>query len=159
VLSSGNISLQISTEASELSSTGSYQIGTGANALTIPALSVRRAQTTVELPSGGMFAIAGLMQHNNKQTIQGLPGAKDLPVLGALFRSRDYQNDETELVVLASVILAQPGKESDYAAPTDGFIPPTDPETLLLGRLNAVYNKSDTPITPQASAPVGFVVR
>src|SRR6202012_1537056 len=127
VLSSGNISLQISTEASELTSTGSYQIGTGANALTVPALSVRRAQTTVELPSGGTFAIAGLLQHNQKQTIEGLPGAKDLPVLGALFRSRDYQNDETELVVLASVYLAQPGKASDFAAPTDGFIAPTDP--------------------------------
>jgi pilus assembly protein CpaC len=159
VLSSGNISLQISTEVSELTSTGSYQIGQGANALTVPALSVRRAQTTVELPSGGSFAVAGLMQHNNKQTIDGLPGAKDLPVLGALFRSRDYQNDETELVVLASVYLAQPAKESDFAMPTDGYVTPTDPETLLLGRLNSVYKKSDSPLTPQAAAPVGFVVR
>jgi pilus assembly protein CpaC len=113
----------------------------------------------VELPSGGTFAIAGLLQHNSKQTIEGLPGAKDLPVLGALFRSRDYQNDETELVVLASVYLAQPGKAADFAAPTDGFIAPTDPETILLGRLNSIYKKSDSPLTPQASAPVGFVVR
>jgi pilus assembly protein CpaC len=159
VLSSGNISLQISTEASELTSAGSYQIGSGATALTVPALAVRRAQTTVELPSGGSFAIAGLMQHTSKQTIDGFPGAKDLPVLGALFRSRDFQNNETELVVLASVYLAHPGKESDYAAPTDGFVIPTDPETLLLGRLNAVYNKSDSPLTSHAAAPVGFVVR
>lgn len=79
--------------------------------------------------------------------------------VGALFRSRDYQNDETEMVVLASVYLVQPGKESDYAAPTDGFVTPSDPETMLLGRLNSVYNKSESPMTPQAAAPVGFVVR
>ncbi len=159
VLSSGRISLQISTEVSELTSTGSYQVGFGANVLTIPALAVRRAQTTVELPSGGSFAIAGLMQHNSKQTLDSLPGVKDLPVLGALFRSRDFQNDETELVVMVSAYLVNPTSESAFAAPTDGFVAPTDPETLLLGRLNAVYKKNDQPLKPQASAPVGFVVR
>jgi pilus assembly protein CpaC len=153
------ISLQISTEVSQITSAGSYQIGTGANALTVPALAVRRASTTVELPSGGTFAIAGLMQHNTSQTIDGLPGAKDLPVLGALFRSRDYQDDQTELVVLASVYLAQPTSEAAVAAPTDGFVAPTDPETLLLGRLNAVYKNTDKPLKPEAAAPVGFVVR
>ena len=76
--------------------------------LTIPALSVRRAETTVELPSGGSFAIAGLMQHETKQVIDGFPGLKDMPVLGALFRSRDFENDETELVVLVSAYLANP---------------------------------------------------
>ena len=159
VLSSGMISLQISTEVSQLTSAGSYQIGSGANALTVPALAVRRASTTVELPSGGTFAIAGLMQHNTSQTIDGLPGAKDLPVLGALFRSRDYQDDQTELVVLASVYLAQPTSEAAVAAPTDGFVAPTDPETLLLGRLNTVYKNTDKPLKPEAAAPVGFVVR
>jgi pilus assembly protein CpaC len=159
VLSSGMISLQISTEVSQLTTAGSYQIGSGANALTVPALAVRRASTTVELPSGGTFAIAGLMQHNTSQTIDGLPGAKDLPVLGALFRSRDYQDDQTELVVLASVYLAQPTSEAAVAAPTDGFVAPTDPETLLLGRLNAVYKNTDKPLKPEAAAPVGFVVR
>ena len=159
VLSSGMISLQISTEVSQLTSAGSYQIGSGANALTVPALAVRRASTTVELPSGGTFAIAGLMQHNTSQTIDGLPGANDLPVLGALFRSRDYQDDQTELVVLASVYLAQPTSEAAVAAPTDGFVAPTDPETLLLGRLNTVYKNTDKPLKPEAAAPVGFVVR
>jgi pilus assembly protein CpaC len=159
VLSSGRISLQISTEVSELTSTGSYQVGFGTNVLTIPALAVRRAQTTVELPSGGSFAIAGLMQHNNKQTLDSLPGVKDLPVLGALFRSRDFQNDETELVVMVSAYLVNPVAEASLASPTDGFVTPTDPETLLLGRLNAVYKKNDQPLKPQAAAPVGFVVR
>jgi len=113
----------------------------------------------VELPSGGSFAIAGLMQHETKQVIDGFPGLKDLPVLGALFRSRDFQNNETELVVLVSTYLVQPNAIGAFAAPTDGFIAASDPETFLLGRLNAVYDKNNAPIKPQAEAPVGFVVR
>jgi len=169
VLSPDHISIQISTEVSELSSTGAFQlqgstssvngVTTTIPGLTIPALAVRRAETTIEMPSGGTFAIAGLMQHVSKQTIDGFPGLKDLQVLGALFRSRDYQNDETELVVLASVYLVQPNAASAFAAPTDGFVPPSDPETLLLGRLNAVYKDKDKPTEAQASAPVGFIVQ
>lgn len=159
VLSPGRISLQLSSEVSELTNTGSFTVGSGSNSLVIPALSVRRAETTVEVPSGGSFAVAGLMQNNTRQVLQGFPGAKDLPVLGALFRSRDYQNDESELVVLVSAYLVEPTAESALSAPTDGFVAPTDPETLLLGRLNVTYKKKDKPLTPQASAPVGFVVR
>ncbi len=99
------------------------------------------------------------MQHETKQVIEGFPGLKDMPVLGALFRSRDFQNSETELVVLVSAYLVQPTTATALAAPTDGFVQPTDPETLLLGRLNAVYKKTTKPPTPQAAAPVGFVVR
>jgi len=83
-----------------------------------------------------------------------------LPVLGALFRSRDFADDTTELVVLVSAYLVEPTTEAALAAPTDGFVPPSDPETILLGRLNAVYKRKDEkPVSPQASAPVGFVVR
>ena len=162
VLSPNRISLQISTEDSELTTTGAFTLQGGSSVvngqtvtspgLTIPALSVRRAETTVELPSGGSFAIAGLMQHVTKQVIDGFPGLKDMPVLGALFRSRDFENDETELVVLVSAYLAEPTTES-------AFVAPSDPETLLLGRLNSVYKKNDKPLTPEAAAPVGFVVR
>jgi pilus assembly protein CpaC len=162
VLSPGRISLQLSSEVSELTNTGSFVLaGANGSGLTIPALSVRRTQTTVELPSGGSFAVAGLMQHNTKQVIDGFPGVKDLPVLGALFRSRDFADDQTELVVLVSAYLVEPNTESAFSSPTDGFVAPTDPETLLLGRLNAVYKKkpSDKPLTSQATAPVGFVVR
>jgi len=164
VLSGGRISLQLSSEVSELTNTGSFTLtgsaGTGST-LVIPALSVRRAQTTVELPSGGSFAVAGLMQHNTKQVIDGFPGVKDLPVLGALFRSRDFADNQTELVVLVSAYLVEPTTESAFAAPTDGFVAPSDPETLLLGRLNAVYRKKpgDKPIDRQAAEPVGFIVR
>ncbi|MDB5735413.1 MAG: outD [Alphaproteobacteria bacterium] len=163
VVSPGRISLQLSSEVSELTNTGSFTLAgaAGAGGVTIPALSVRRTETTVELPSGGSFAVAGLMQHNTKQVVDGFPGVKDLPVLGALFRSRDFADDQTELVVLVSAYLVEPNTESAFAAPTDGFVAPTDPETLLLGRLNAVYKKKpgDKPIQNQAAEPVGFVVR
>ena len=83
-----------------------------------------------------------------------------MPILGALFRSRDYQNDETELVVMISAYLVDPTAEANLAAPTDGFVTPTDPETLLLGRLNAVYNKPATDAAkPNPSASVGFIVQ
>jgi len=162
VVGPGRISLQLSSEVSELSNTGSFTMSStsGQAGLTIPALTVRRTATTIELPSGGSFSVAGLMQHNTKQVIDGFPGVKDLPVLGALFRSRDFADDQTELVVLVSAYLVEPTSEAALAAPTDGFVPPTDPETLLLGRLNAVYRRKDEkPVAPQASAPVGFVVR
>ncbi len=170
VLSSGRISLQLSTEVSELTNTGSFTLQGGTlststgtvqtGGVTIPALDVRRADTTIELPSGGSFAIAGLMQHTTKQQIDAFPGLKDLPVLGALFRSRDFQNDETELVVLVTAYMVNPTSEASLATPSDGYVTPGDPETILLGRLNTVYKKStDKPLTPEASAPVGFVVR
>jgi pilus assembly protein CpaC len=162
VIAPGRISLQLSSEVSELSNTGAFTLS-GSNStqgLTIPALTVRRTQTTVELPSGGSFAVAGLMQHNTKQVIDGFPGVKDLPVLGALFRSRDFADDQTELVVLISAYLVEPSAESAFVSPTDGFVAPSDPETLLLGKLNATYKKKDDkPLAPMASAPVGFVVR
>lgn len=144
VLSPHRISLQISTEVSELTNTGSFTLtGTtpGSN-LTIPALSVRRAQTTVELPSGGSFAIAGLLQHTTKQQIDAFPGLKDMPVLGALFRSRDFQNNETELVVMVTPYLVNPVAPNKIALPTDGFRPATDMQTLLFGKLNQAHQKA-----------------
>ena len=102
----------------------------------------------MELPSGGSFAIAGLMQHETKQVIDGFPGLKDMPVLGALFRSRDFQNDETELVVLVSAYLVTPTTwKPIWPRPPTAYVAPSDPETLLLGRLNAVYKNSDKPLT------------
>ena len=163
VLSAGRISLQVSTEVSELTNTGAFTLqGSGTtNGLTIPALSVRRTQTTVELPSGGSFAIAGLMQHNSKQVLEALPGVKDLPILGALFRSRDFENDETELVVIISAYLVTPTANANFAAPTDGYVAPTDPETILMGRVNAVYDHKPgaDAAKPNPSAAVGFIVQ
>ena len=165
VLSPGRISLQISTEVSELTNTGAFtlagsqqlingQIVTVAG-LTIPALAVRRAQTTVELPSGGSFAIAGLMQHTTKQVIEQFPGIGEMPVLGTLFRSRDFQNNETELVVLVSAYLVNPVAAAKLSSPTDGYQIPTDPETILLGHLNAIYKREPGASNKIASGSAG----
>jgi pilus assembly protein CpaC len=172
VLSPGRISLQISTEVSELTNTGAFTLTGGtttdpatgqtvtAPGLTIPALNVRRAQTTVELPSGGSFAIAGLMQHTTKQVLEEFPGIGNMPVLGALFRSRDFQNNETELVVLVSAYLVNPTAEAKLSSPTDGYQIPTDPETLLLGRLNSIYTRdANTAGQKTASGSVGYIVQ
>ncbi len=161
VLSENRISLQISTEVSELTNTGSFTLSSGSSTtsgVTIPALSVRRAATTVELPSGGSFAVAGLLQNSSRQAIDAFPGVKDLPVLGALFRSRDYQNDQSELVVLVSAYLVDPTKASKIALPTDGFIPATDPETILMGKLNNTHGPEDTGARAAAPAKTGFIV-
>jgi pilus assembly protein CpaC len=165
VMSPGRISLQISTEVSELTNTGAFtlqssqQIVNGAvvsvPGLTIPALAVRRAQTTVELPSGGSFAIAGLMQHTTKQVIEQFPGIGEMPVLGSLFRSRDFQNNETELVVLVSAYLVNPTVEAKLSTPMDGYQIPTDPETILLGHLNAVYRHDPATGNKIASGSAG----
>ena len=169
VLGSGRISLQLSTEVSELTNTGAFTLQGGTStdsegnvvtvaASTIPALSVRRTETTVELPSGGSFAVAGLMQHTSKQQIYGFPGLKDMPILGALFRSRDFQNNETELVVMVTAYLVTPTTEAKLTAPTDGFLPPTDPETILLGKLNETYPRGK-PAATEAKGQVGFIVQ
>ncbi len=167
VLSDRRISLQLSTEVSELTNTGAFTLqgGTSVNsqgqqvevgALTIPALDVRRAETTVEMPSGGSFAIAGLLQHTNKQVLDAFPGLKDMPVLGALFRSRDFQNDETELVVIVSAYLVEPTSAKKLASPTDGFANPSDVQTILEGKLNKVIKPE--PHVSSADSKVGFIV-
>ncbi|HEX2593203.1 MAG TPA: type II and III secretion system protein family protein, partial [Rhizomicrobium sp.] len=169
VLSEGRISLQVSTEVSELSNAGSFTLGggtvtntdgsiTAVQGLTIPALTVRRAETTVELPSGGSFAIAGLMQHTTKQVLDQFPGLGSMPILGALFRSRDFQNNETELVVLISAYLVNPTSATKLASPGDGFVPPGDAETILMGRINSIY-KRDPAVKSAANASVGYIVQ
>jgi pilus assembly protein CpaC len=152
VLSKGRISLQVSTEVSELTNTNALKLAD----TVLPGLNVRRAQTTVELPSGGSIAIGGLIQQQSKQILDEFPGMKDLPVLGALFRSRDFQNNESELVVTVNAYLVDPVAPTQLARPDDGYVVPTDLETVLLGRLNAVYGK--TPATDAPKNSVGYIV-
>lgn len=147
VLSEGRISLTVKTEVSELTTEGAFTLrgGTADNGatvadLTIPALKVRRADTTIELPSGGALAIAGLIQDETKQALNGVPGLMDLPILGALFRSRDFQRSETELVVIVTPYTVRPTSPEALARPTDGLVPASDPSTVLLGRLNRIYS-------------------
>ena len=161
VLSKGRISLQISTEVSELTNTGAFtlnQVGS-AQGLTLPALSVRRAQTTVELPSGGTLAIGGLIQQQTKQNLDSLPGVKDLPVLGALFRSRDFQNNETELVVTVTAYLVNPVAPAQIAGPDDGYATPNDLNTVLLGRLNAISRKDPQAKPEVAKDSAGYILQ
>ncbi len=159
VLDKGHISLMISTEVSELTNAGAFRMAGGGitDGLTIPALAVRRAETTVELPSGGSLVIGGLLQQQTKQNLNGFPGLKDLPVLGALFRSRDFMNSETELVVMVTAYLVDPVSEARLTRPDTGYVTPTDIETVLMGRLNSVYGKNVMP----ANAPrntIGYIV-
>lgn len=168
VLSENRISLQVSTEVSELTNEGAFvqsaqtQLVNGQTvnvaSLTVPALAVRRAETTVELPSGGSFAIAGLLQHTTKQDLDEFPGLGQMPVLGALFRSRDFQNNETELVVIASAYLVDPSHETKLAAPTDGFVPGTDLEQDFLGKMNATYRNDPHGLKSAADGKAGFIV-
>jgi pilus assembly protein CpaC len=151
VLSEGRISLQLSVEVSELSQQGGFQSDSVAGTdpdtgeavtgqtITIPALKVRRAETTVEMPSGGSLVIAGLVQESTRQNLDGVPGAKDLPVLGALFRSRDFINDETELVVIVTPYLVDPTDPQGFRDPDRGFVIARDMRTIFFGKLNDVY--------------------
>jgi pilus assembly protein CpaC len=165
VLSENRISLQVSTEVSELTNEGAFTQGATSNgtgqttpALTVPALAVRRAETTIELPSGGSFEIAGLMQHTTKQTLDEFPGLGNMPVLGALFRSRDFQNNETELVVIVSAYLVDPTHETKLAAPTDGFVPANDLQQDFLGKMNRTYTNDPHGLKSAADGTAGFIV-
>ncbi len=155
VMTEGRISLKISTEVSELSSEGAVQSA----GFTIPALKVRRAETMVELPSGGSIAIAGLISDQSRQALSGYPGLKNLPVIGALFRSRDFQKKETELVVLVTPYVVKPVARSQLAQPDDGFGWASDVNTDLIGQMNRVYGRHpDRAPVGQFDGNVGFIV-
>jgi pilus assembly protein CpaC len=154
VLSEGRISLRISTEISELTSENNLNVGTFA----IPGLRVRRAETTVEMPSGGSMVLAGLIKDEVKQSIIGVPGVKDLPVLGALFRSRDYQANQTEMVAIVTAYMVNPVQEKQLATPIDRLNVATDRQTILFGRLNKVYGVAGDRPKGTYHGNVGFIV-
>ena len=161
VLSGGNISLQVSMEVSELQAGGGLTIGAGtASSITLPGLGVRRSATTVELPSGGSMMIAGLLQETTRQTVDSLPGVTNLPVLGGLFRSRDYLSGETELVMIVEPYIVSPTSPGRMQTPADGLRIANDAQTIFFGQLNQAYG-SPAP-TASASAgwqgPVGYVI-
>jgi pilus assembly protein CpaC len=130
VLSDGLISLDVAPEVSAIDPAASITV----SGLVIPGLTTRRAHTTIELRDGQSFAIAGLLQSEFKDNIDQLPWAGDVPVLGALFRSSDYQQDETELVIIVTPYLVKPVKPSDLRLATDSFTPPSDIDLFLMGR-------------------------
>jgi len=148
VLTEGRISLKIDTSVSDIS-------GYVANN---PVFDTRQAKTVVELPSGGSLALAGLISTKSQQNIDGLPGAKDIPILGTLFRSRDFQNEESELVVIVTPYLVQPVSRQQLAAPTDGLYPATDLKADFLGHLNRIYGKGETMPSGGLKGDYGFIV-
>jgi pilus assembly protein CpaC len=135
VLTEGRISLRVMTEVSEVSNDNSITV-TG---ITVPSVKTRRAETTLEIPSGGSMAMAGLIQDQTKQAINGLPGLSQLPVLGTLFRSRDFQDNKTELMVIVTPYVVRAVAQKDLSRPDDGFASASDPQSDLLGSINRIY--------------------
>jgi pilus assembly protein CpaC len=154
VLSEGRILLRVATEVTEVDPTQSI---TFSNA-NVPAFLTRKNETTVELPSGASIVSAGLIQVRSKQVINGLPGLMNLPVLGTLFRSRDYQREESELMIIVTPYIAKPVSPTDLSRPTDNFSDASDPQGWLLGRMNRIYSsKSNPQIISQFKGRVGFI--
>ncbi len=125
----GRINLVVKPEVSELSTDGSIEL----NGITVPSLTTRRTETTVDLASGQSFAIAGLLQNNVSQSIQKFPGLGNVPILGALFRSDKFERNESELVIIVTPYIVRPTSDQRLASPTDGYIAPTDPQRLSNG--------------------------
>ncbi|HET7413612.1 MAG TPA: pilus assembly protein CpaC, partial [Pararhizobium sp.] len=134
VLSPGRISLKINTEVSE------PVAGAGGTF----AKQERTANTSVELPSGGSIVIAGLLSNDSRQTISGAPGLSKIPILGTLFRSRDFVNNQTELVIIATPYLVHPVARNKLARPDDNFNVASDGAGYFLGRVNRIYGQMKT---------------
>jgi pilus assembly protein CpaC len=113
--------------------------GTSTTTLTIPSIKARRAETTVEIPSGGALAMAGMIHEQTKQQINGLPGLMNVPILGSLFKSRDYINRQSELVVLVTPYVVRAVAQKNLSRPDDGYADASDAATSLLGRFNRIY--------------------
>jgi pilus assembly protein CpaC len=150
VLANGRISLRVRPEVSELSTDGAVVL----NNFSIPALTVRRTETTVELGSGQSFMIAGLMRNNSLNTIKKMPGAGDIPILGSLFRSTSYQKGETELVIVVTPYLVNPVDSRDIKLPTDGFQAANQLQQLL-GNMSDDSVSGKSSMQPRAAPDKG----
>ncbi|BCB21771.1 type II and III secretion system protein family protein [Bosea sp. ANAM02] len=158
VLSDNKISMRIATEVTELDFENQLRFNAANDeALNVPAFRVRKSDTTVELPSGGTLATAGLIQRVSKQSINGLPGLMNLPIIGTLFRSRDYQREETELMIMATPYIAKPMQPNQIQRPDDGFVEAHDSQAILLGRLNKIYGSGGGPVPQAYKGRVGFI--
>jgi pilus assembly protein CpaC len=155
VLSAGRINLKIHTSVSELSSQVTASTGTGTS---VPGLNTRSADTVLEMPDGGSMMLAGLIRETTRQTINGTPGLKKLPVLGALFRSRDFIQNQTELVVMVTPHIVRSVAQKQLESPDKDFNVASDRQSTLIGRLNKVYGKGTKAPTGSYSGNVGYIV-
>lgn len=141
ILSHDKISLTVTPEVSSLSQVGSVQT----SGFNIPSVTTRRANTTVEIGSGQSFAIAGLLQNDRSNNISKFPALGDLPIIGALFRSNQFQNDQTELVIIVTPVIVSPvNTQEALSDPVEGIEMPNDLERVLLGKLYREQGKDDT---------------
>ena len=155
VLSENRVHMAVQPEVSEISDSNSITV----SGFKIPGIETRRAKTTVELAPGESFMIAGLINDQTKATINQLPGVKDLPVLGALFRSTEFQRNETELVIAVTPYIVDPVKSSDVKLPTDEYHTPSQMELFFYGALGALSGKPKTTTpTKGPEGPTGFMV-
>ncbi len=154
VMSEGRISLKIDTQVSELTSDGAIVT----SGVQIPALRKRSALSTVELPSGGSMTMAGLISDQTRQNIDGFPALKDVPVLGTLFRSKDYQLNETELVIIVTPYMVRPTARQNLSRPDDGLAAASDLKGNILGHLNRVYGKGKPAPEGDLKGSHGFIV-
>lgn len=149
VLSAGRISLHIQTQVSE-------PVGTAGT----PTYNQRAADTSVELPSGGSIALAGLLSDNVQNLSNGTPGASHIPILGALFRQKSFERDESELVIIATPYLVRPVARNQLSRPDDNFSPTGDGGTFFLNRVNKIYGRRDTPVADaEFHGSVGFIYK
>jgi pilus assembly protein CpaC len=148
VLEDGRISIRVRPEVSELSTIGSIRL----NGFEVPALTTRRAETTVELGSGQSFMIGGLLRNHNTNSIDRAPFLGNIPILGALFRSTRYRREESELVIIVTPYLVRPVSANQIALPTDGHRSPDEGQRLLLGQENAGRSGEQRP-GPTAAQP------
>ncbi len=154
VQAEGRIQLHLITEVTEIDLTTQVVIS-GAS---VPGFKTRKNETTIELPSGGAMATAGLLTQMSGQAVNGLPGLLDVPVLGALFRSRDYQRQETELLVIVTPYIVKPISQQQVMRPDDNFQDASDPQAWLLGRVNRIYATRNNPeLTRNYKGRIGFI--
>lgn len=153
VLSERRISLRIATEVSELDQETAVKL----SSVSVPGVKTRRTETTVEVPSGASLVSAGMIQQSSRQVIDGYPGLKSLPILGALFRSRDYQRQETELMIMVTPFIAKPLDPDQVTRPDDGFVDSHDGQAILLGRLNRLYGVAGAAPTTGLKGRFGFI--
>lgn len=170
VLNKGRINLKVSTEVSEITTENAFFVPGATTVdeegnlittagLSIPGLSVRRANTVVELPSGGSLVMAGLLQEDMRSTIEGVPGVKDVPVLGQLFRSRNYTNNETELVIIVTPYLVNSTHESKLLDPSEGFVAASDAQAILFGKIVSTYGLAGAGVNEASlQGPMGFIL-
>jgi pilus assembly protein CpaC len=153
VLTEGRISMRVMTEVSEISLENALQGGTGGT--TIPSIKTRRAETTLEIPSGGSIAMAGLIQEQTKQAVNGMPGVDQIPIFGQLFRSQDFLNNQTELMVIVTPYVVRAVAQKELSRPDDGFAPASDAQSALFAQLTRIYGVPAR-VDPIAARQVNF---